>query len=36
MVAFAYTFAPRGWAFCQGQLLPIDSYQALFSILGTT
>ncbi len=33
---FAGNFAPRGWAFCQGQLLAISSNQALFSILGTT
>ncbi|MFD2724913.1 phage tail protein [Hyunsoonleella rubra] len=33
---FAGNFAPRGWALCQGQLLPISNYQALFSILGTT
>lgn len=33
---FAGNFAPRGWAFCDGQLLPISSNQALFSILGTT
>lgn len=33
---FAGNFAPRGWAFCQGQLLPIAQYNALFSILGTT
>jgi microcystin-dependent protein len=33
---FAGNFAPRGWAFCDGQLLPISSYDALFSILGTT
>lgn len=33
---FAGTFAPRGWAFCQGQLLPISANSALFSILGTT
>ena len=32
----AFTFAPRGWAFCNGQLLPINQNQALFSILGTT
>ncbi len=31
---FAGNFAPRGWAYCQGQLLPISQYQALFSILG--
>jgi microcystin-dependent protein len=30
-----YTFAPRGWAFCQGQLLSIQQNAALFSILGT-
>jgi microcystin-dependent protein len=29
------TFAPRGWATCDGQLLPINSNQALFSLLGT-
>ena len=32
----AYTFAPRGWAFCDGQLLPIAQNTALFSLLGTT
>ncbi|MCF8245476.1 MAG: tail fiber protein [Saprospiraceae bacterium] len=32
---FAGNFAPRGWAFCDGQLLPINQHQALFSILGT-
>lgn len=32
---FAGTFAPNGWAFCQGQLLAIASNAALFSILGT-
>ncbi|MDN3202502.1 phage tail protein [Algoriphagus sediminis] len=32
---FAGNFAPRGWAFCQGQLLPISQNQALFSLLGT-
>jgi microcystin-dependent protein len=31
---FPYNFAPRGWAFCQGQLLPINQYAALFSLLG--
>ena len=36
IVMFAGTFAPRGWAFCEGQLLPINQNQALFSILGTT
>ncbi|MDF3002923.1 MAG: microcystin-dependent protein [Bacillota bacterium] len=33
---FAGNFAPRGWAFCQGQLLSIQQNTALFSILGTT
>ena len=33
---FAGNFAPRGWAFCDGQILPIDGNQALFSILETT
>lgn len=33
---FAGNFAPRGWAFCNGQLLSIAQNQALFSILGTT
>jgi microcystin-dependent protein len=32
----AFNFAPRGWAFCNGQILPIAQNQALFSILGTT
>ncbi|SIT12251.1 phage tail protein [Belliella pelovolcani] len=36
IMMFAGNFAPRGWAFCEGQLLPISSYSALFSILGTT
>lgn len=33
---FAGNFAPRGWAFCQGQLLPIAQNTALFSLIGTT
>ena len=33
---FAGNFAPRGWAFCDGQLLAISSNTALFAILGTT
>ena len=33
---FGFTFAPRGWVNCDGQLLPINQYQALFSLLGTT
>ena len=32
----SFNFPPRGWAFCNGQLLPINQNQALFSILGTT
>lgn len=32
----AFNFAPRGWAKCDGQLLPINQFQALFSVLGTT
>jgi microcystin-dependent protein len=31
-----FTFAPRGWAFCNGQLLPILQNQTLYSLLGTT
>jgi microcystin-dependent protein len=34
LVSFSYP--PRGWAFCDGQLLPINQNQALFSLLGTT
>ncbi len=33
---FGGNFAPRAWAFCDGQLLPISQNSALFSILGTT
>lgn len=33
---FGFNFPPRGWAKCDGQLLPIASYTALFSLLGTT
>ncbi|QBK31405.1 phage tail protein [Roseitalea porphyridii] len=33
---FAGNFAPRGWAFCNGQLLPIAQNTALFSLIGTT
>lgn len=32
---FGFNFAPRGWAFCNGQLLPISQNTALFSLLGT-
>lgn len=30
-----FTFAPRGWAFCDGQILPINQNQSLYSLLGT-
>ncbi|WP_340075262.1 phage tail protein [Leptobacterium sp. I13] len=33
---FAGNFAPRNWAFCDGRLLPISQYQALYSLLGNT
>ena len=33
---FAFNYAPTGWMACQGQLLPINKYTALFSLLGTT
>ena len=32
---FGFNFAPVGWAFCNGQILPISQYSALFSLLGT-
>jgi microcystin-dependent protein len=32
----AFNFAPRGWAFCDGQILPINQNQSLYSLLGTT
>src|SRR6476469_7247475 len=32
----SFVFAPKGWALCDGQLLPINQNQALFSLLGTT
>ncbi|MFX0557710.1 phage tail protein [Maribacter sp. CXY002] len=35
IILFAGNFAPRGWAFCHGQILPISQNQALFSLLGT-
>ncbi len=31
-----FNFAPRGWAFCDGQMLPINQNQSLYSLLGTT
>src|ERR1700744_6341396 len=34
--AFAFSFAPKGWAQCAGQLLPINQNTALFSLLGTS
>lgn len=36
IIMFAGNFAPRNWAFCHGQLIPIQQNQSLFSILGTT
>lgn len=33
---FPFNFAPQGWAFCNGQLLPLSQNTALFSLLGTT
>jgi len=33
---FSFVFAPKGWALCNGQLLPINQNQGLFSLLGTT
>ncbi len=33
---FGFNFAPKGWAFCDGQLMPISQNTALFSLLGTT
>ena len=36
IMVFAGNFAPAGWAQCNGQLLPISQYDALFSLIGTT
>jgi len=36
IMLFAGNFAPRGWAFCNGQILPINQNQSLYSLLGTT
>lgn len=36
IMIFAGNFAPKGWAFCNGQLLPISQNTALYSLLGTT
>ena len=33
---FPFNFAPKGWAFCNGQLMPLSQNTALFSLLGTT
>lgn len=33
---FSFNFAPKGWAMCNGQLLPINQNQALFALIGTT
>ncbi|MBI4910062.1 MAG: phage tail protein [Acidobacteria bacterium] len=33
---FAGNFAPAGWMFCEGQLVPISEYEALFNLIGTT
>jgi microcystin-dependent protein len=35
-IRFAGNFAPAGWAFCDGTLLPISEYEALFNLIGTT
>ena len=36
LAVYAFDFAPKDWSQCQGQLMPISRYQALFSLLGTT
>ena len=36
IISVGFNFAPRGWTFCDGQLLPIAQYQSLYSLLGTT
>lgn len=36
IIIVPYNFAPRGWAFCSGQILPISQNTALFSLIGTT
>jgi microcystin-dependent protein len=36
LALFSFNFQPKGWAICQGQLLAIGQFQALFSLLGTT
>ncbi len=36
IIMVGFTFAPRGWAQCDGQIMSINQYQSLFSLLGTT
>ena len=36
IIVVPYNFAPQGWMCCQGQLLPISEYEALFNLIGTT
>jgi len=36
IIMFGGNFAPRGWAFCDGALMPINENQSLYSLLGTT
>ena len=36
VIAVGFNFAPVGWALCQGQVLPISEYSALYQLLGTT
>ena len=36
IISFAGSFAPVGWMYCDGQILSISQYTALFSLLGTT
>jgi len=36
IMLFGGNFAPSGWALCNGQVLPISQYSALFALLGTT
>jgi microcystin-dependent protein len=36
IIPVGFNFPPRGWAFCNGQVLPINQNQALFALLGTT
>src|SRR5947208_3735984 len=36
LMIVSFNFPPRGWTFCNGQLLPINQNQALFALLGTT